>query len=46
MSRWKRIKEALKRYLEQLGTSNKELFGSGRPDCCTLNKQGIDKRKN
>jgi len=46
MSLWKRIKEAFKRYLERLGASNKELFGSGRPDCCTLNKQNINKKKN
>ena len=45
MSLWKRIKQALERYLERLGASNKEMFGSGRPDCCTQNKQNIKKEK-
>lgn len=35
----KRIKGALSRYFERLGRENRALFGSGRPDCCTLNRR-------
>ena len=35
---WKRIKTAINRYLESLAKENKELYGTGRMDCCNLNK--------
>lgn len=39
MSIWKQLKNAFSRYLKRLGKENQELFGSGRPDCCTLNRK-------
>lgn len=39
MSIWKRIKAAVKLYLERTAKSNKELFGDERPDCCKLNRR-------
>lgn len=35
---FKRIKEAINRFLENIAKENKELYGSGRMDCCNLNK--------
>lgn len=32
------IKQAFNNYLARLGKSNQELFGSGTPDCCKLNR--------
>lgn len=39
MSIWKQVKDAFHRYLDRLGKENEELFGSGRPDCCALNRK-------
>lgn len=38
MSIWKRIKNSVHRYLETMAEENKKSFGSGRLDCCQLNK--------
>jgi hypothetical protein len=38
MSLFKRIKAAWNRYLENLAEENKKSFGSGKLDCCQLNK--------
>lgn len=38
MSIWQKIKQAFRRYLERLEKENRETFGSGRPDCCSLNR--------
>lgn len=48
MSIWKRLKNAFNRYLERLGKEKQEMFGSGRPDCCSLNRKQMpqDPRKN
>lgn len=32
------IKRAFNNYLARLEKSNQELFGSGTPDCCKLNR--------
>ena len=34
-----RIKGAFSRYLARLQKENQEMFGSGRPDCCSLNRK-------
>lgn len=34
-----RIKSAFSRYLARLQKENQEMFGSGRPDCCSLNRK-------
>ncbi len=34
---WKRIKASISRYFENLAKENKELYGTGRMDCCNLN---------
>jgi hypothetical protein len=39
MSLWKRIKAAFHRYLEDMAEENKKSFGSGKLDCCQLNKK-------
>lgn len=39
MSLWKRIKEAVNRYLERMARENQEMFGDGRPDCCSMNRR-------
>jgi hypothetical protein len=33
-----RVREAFNRWLEKLAASNKDQFGSGRPDCCQMNR--------
>lgn len=33
------IKNSFNNYLERVAKENKELFGDGRPDCCSLNRQ-------
>lgn len=38
ISMFKRIKEAINKFLEDLAKENKELYGNGRMDCCNLNK--------
>jgi hypothetical protein len=38
MTIWKRIKKAFDRYLENLAEENKKTFGTGRMDCCNLNR--------
>jgi hypothetical protein len=35
---FKRIKSAINKFLEDLAKENKQSFGSGRMDCCNLNK--------
>ncbi|BBF41695.1 hypothetical protein lbkm_0375 [Lachnospiraceae bacterium KM106-2] len=35
---FKRIKEVINKFLEDLAKENKELYGNGRMDCCNLNK--------
>lgn len=35
----KRILEAFSHYLARVAKENQEMFGSGRPDCCSLNRQ-------
>jgi len=37
-SMFKKIKRAINKFLEDLAKENKELYGSGRVDCCNLNK--------
>jgi hypothetical protein len=39
MSVWKRIKPATINYPAETEKSNQKMFGSGRPDCCNLNRQ-------
>lgn len=39
MSIREQLKDAFQRYLDRLSKENQALFGSGRPDCCTLNKK-------
>ncbi len=39
MSIWKRIKKAFQNYLSRLEKANKEVLGSGTPDCCKLNSR-------
>lgn len=34
----KKIKKAINKYLEDLAKENKKLYGSGRMDCCDLNR--------
>lgn len=41
---WRNIKEAFRDYLERMASKNKELFGDSRPDCCKLNRKGINKK--
>jgi hypothetical protein len=45
MSLWKRIKQAINNYLERVSAENKEMFGSGRLDCCNLNSQSRNKKQ-
>lgn len=43
---FKKIKDAINKFLEDLAKENKELYGSGRLDCCNLNKtKGKSSRK-
>jgi hypothetical protein len=35
----KRIKAAWARYLEEMAEENKKSFGTGKLDCCQLNKE-------
>ena len=35
---FKNIKKAINKFLENLAKDNKELYGSGRMDCCNLNR--------
>lgn len=35
---FKKIKKIINKFLEDLAKENKELYGSGRMDCCNLNK--------
>jgi len=35
---FKKIKRAINKFLEDLAKENKETFGSGRMDCCDLNR--------
>ncbi len=35
----RRIREALKDYLKNLAEENKKSFGSGRMDCCDINRK-------
>jgi len=38
------MKKMIKRWLERLGQTNKENFGSDRLDCCTIGREpGKDK---
>ncbi len=36
---FKKLKEALARYLEKMAKDNEEAFGKGKLDCCDLNKK-------
>ena len=38
MSLWKRIRKAFQNYLARMEKANKEVLGSGTPDCCKLNR--------
>lgn len=40
---FKKIKQAINRYLEELAKENQKSFGSGRMDCCNLNKVNNEK---
>lgn len=35
---FKKIKKAVNKFLENLAKENKEIYGSGRMDCCNLNR--------
>lgn len=39
------MKKMIKNWLKKLEAANKESFGSGRLDCCELNRKPIQKRK-
>jgi hypothetical protein len=39
MKAFTRVRKAFNRWLEKLAESNKEQFGSDRPDCCQMNRQ-------
>ena len=39
MAIWKKITDTLDRYLKRLSRENLEMFGSGRLDCCTLDRK-------
>lgn len=43
---WQCIKEAFENYLNRLEKANKEMFGSGTPDCCKLNRSQTNKWRN
>lgn len=45
MKLWDRIKKSYQNYLARLEKENKELFGSGKPDCCTLNRRQENSRR-
>ncbi len=34
----KKIKNVINKFFEELAKENKELYGSGRLDCCDLNR--------
>lgn len=36
-----KIKSSFNNYLIRVARENKELFGDGRPDCCSLNRQNV-----
>ena len=38
MKLFEHVKRAFNNYLTRLAKSNQELFGSGAPDCCKLNR--------
>lgn len=42
---WERLKEKVCRWLERMGEENEKSFGTGRLDCCQLNKNTNPKRK-
>lgn len=35
---WNKFKKKINRFLENLAEENKKTFGSGKLDCCQLNK--------
>lgn len=35
---FKNMKRAVNKFLESIAKENKEMYGSGRMDCCNLNK--------
>jgi hypothetical protein len=39
------FKEKWNAYLKRLAESNKQLYGSGKPDCCDINKKDNETRK-
>lgn len=39
MNLWQRIKKAFENYLYEMEKANKQMFGSGTPNCCNLNNQ-------
>jgi hypothetical protein len=45
MTLWKRIKAAWNRYLEDMAKENKNTFGSGKLDCCDLNRKQNNNHK-
>jgi hypothetical protein len=38
MRAFTRVREAFNRWLRKLAESNREQFGSDRPDCCQMNR--------
>lgn len=43
MKLFEHVKHAFNNYLIRLEKSNQELFGSGTPDCCKLNRSADSK---
>jgi hypothetical protein len=41
----KRLKKAIKAFLEKLAKENEEAYGKNVPDCCSLNRQSNISRK-
>lgn len=43
---FKRIKRSINKFLQEIAEENKKEFGSGKLDCCNLNKVKTESRKN
>jgi hypothetical protein len=41
----KRVKGAIKDYLERMAEANRKEFGNNTLDCCKLNKRPLEKKK-
>lgn len=42
---FKRIKEAFNRFLEDLAKENQKSFGTGKMDCCNLNRSNNEEKR-